>query len=295
MIFTAADKTLSSQTVAPEKDQRDAWTALGHSREPGYSKAGKYCVVFLASILLAACASISHRPAEIQTYDYAHVLFERGSYEDAHDAYRYLAETYPASPMTEEAEFKAAYILVYYKNPDRDYDRAQREFSEFLQRYPSSTLSGQAQSWIAVLKSFDQGKTHEFMVEVESLSKKNSDLWREIENRQAAENELAKERDSLRMEKEDLSKKADDLLKEKERLLGEKAVVISERDGLEQDKIALQKKVAALTGEKDALIKAKKKLEKSLHDLTMVDVKMEKKRKRIKEEETTKNTGSAPR
>ncbi len=223
------------------------------------------------------------------------MLLERGSYEDAHDAYSYLAETYPKSHLTEEAEFKAAYILVYYKNPDRDYDRAQREFSDFLQRYPSSTLSGQAQSWIVVLRSFDQTKTHEFMVEVESLSKKISDLWREIEDRQAAENELARERDSLLMEKEDLSKKADDLLKEKERLLGEKAVVISERDGLEQDKIALQKKVAALTEEKDALIKAKKKLEKSLHDLTMVDVKMEKKRKRIKEEETTKSMGSAPR
>ena len=77
---------------------------------------------FLASIFLAACASINNRPAEIQTYDYADVLLERGSYEDAHDAYSYLAETYPKSHLTEEAEFQAAYILVYYKNPDRDYD-----------------------------------------------------------------------------------------------------------------------------------------------------------------------------
>ena len=295
MLITYINITLSNTIVEKWSCRFDAGYCSGNPRRHGCLISIRQLVFFLGLFLIAGCASISHRPAEIQTYDYAHVLFERGSYEDAHDAYIYLAETYPKSHLTEEAEFKAAYILVYYKNPDRDYDRAQREFSDFLQRYPSSTLSGQAQSWIAVLKSFDQAKTHEFMVEVESLSKKNSDLWREIENRQAAENELAKERDSLLVEKEDLSKKADDLLKEKERLLGEKAVVISERDGLEQDKIALQKKVAALTGEKDALIKAKKKLEKSLHDLTMVDVKMEKKRKRIKEEETTKNMGSAPR
>ena len=244
-------------------------------------------------VLIAGCASFSQRPAEFQTYDYANVLFERGAYEDAHDAYRYLAETYPKSHMTEEAKFKAAYSLVYYKNTARDYDRAELEFDEFLKRYPSSTLSGQAQSWMAVLKSFEQSKTHEFMVEAESLSKRINDLGKEIENRQATEEKITKERDSLLAEKEDLSKKADNLLKEKERLLSEKTALIADRDGLEKDKIKLQKKVAALTEEKDTLIKAKKKLEKNLHDLTMVDVRMEKQRKKIKKEETTK-TGTRP-
>lgn len=255
----------------------------------------KQLIVLLASVLFTACASMSSRPAEIQTYDYADVLFQKGLYEDAHDAYRNVAEAYPKSHMTEEAGFKAAYLLVYYKNPDQDYNRAQREFVEFLQHYPSSTLSGQAQSWIAVLKSFDESKTHEFMVEVEKLSKKIHLLWREIEDRQANEEKLSREKYSLVAENEDLTKKADELLREKERLLSEKTALSAERDGLLQDKIGLQKRVLALTEEKDKLILAKKKLEKSLHDLMMVDVKMEKQRKKLKKEETNKDKSSVPR
>ena len=45
------------------------------------------------------------------------------------------------------------------------------------------------------------------MVEVESLSKKISNLWREIENGQASEKELTKERESLRIEPKNLSTK----------------------------------------------------------------------------------------
>jgi hypothetical protein len=44
----------------------------------------------------------------------------------------------------------------------------------------------------------------------------------------------------------------------------------------------MDKKVDLLTRDKEALARAKEKLEKSLHDLTMVDVKMEKKRKKVK-------------
>lgn len=246
-------------------------------------------------LLATGCAPVGYHSAEIQTYDYANVLFERGLYEDAHDAYRYLAENYPKSHLTEDAEFKAAYILVYYKNPDRDYDRAQHEFGDFLQRYPSSSFSGQTYSWITVLKSFDQSKAHEFMVEVELLSTKINKLWTEIEEGRADEDKIIKEKELLLTEKEDLTKKADDLLKEKERLLGEKATLTAERDGLVQDKIALQKRVLSLTEEKNSLILAKKKLEKSLHDLTMVDVKMEKQRKKLKKEENIKSQKSAPR
>jgi tetratricopeptide (TPR) repeat protein len=266
--------------------------------ESEFHKRGETQLRLLAIIVLftlPACASIGSRTAGLQTYDYANVLFEQGLYADAHDAYRSLAESYPKSHLTEEAEYRAAYTLIFYKNHDRDYDLAQREFSEFVQRYPSSGLSGEAQSWLVVLKSFDRSKTHEFMTEVESLSKKINNLWTEIENHQTTEEKISRERDALLAEKEDLSKKADELLKEKDRLINEKNALIAERDGLVQDKIALQKRVLALTEEKDKLIVAKKKLEKSLHDLTMVDVKMEKQRKKLKKEETTKESGSAPR
>jgi tetratricopeptide (TPR) repeat protein len=188
----------------------------------------KLSSVFLSCILLSACASISSRPPEFQTYDYANVLFERGSFEDAHDAYRYLAEAHPTLHMVQEAAFKDAYILVYYNNPYRDLDEAQLEFSEFLQRYPSSTLSDQAQSCIAVLKSFDQSKTHELMMKVELISKKINNLWTEIENRKADLEKLKIKQDALFAEKKDLSKKVDELLKENGLLLSEKTAVVVE-------------------------------------------------------------------
>lgn len=248
----------------------------------------KLWILFLALILIAGCASASHPPVDIQTYDYANELFQKGLYGDARDAYRYLAETYPKAALAEKAQYNAAYILIYYKNPDQDYASAEREFNVFLQHHPTSILADEAKTWLSVLKSFDQSKTHEFMGEVESLSKKIHTLWTEIEDRQANEEKLEKEKDALLAEKEDLSKKADELLKEKELLLSEKTAVTAERDGLVLDKIALQKRVSSLTEEKNDLILAKKKLEKNVHDLTMVDVKTEKRRRKIKNEETIK-------
>ena len=252
-------------------------------------------IIGMAILFAIGCASVKSPTADIETYDYANELFEKGLYGDAHDAYRYLAVNYPKTPAAEKAQYNAAYILVYYKNPEHDYTRAEGEFGVFLQKYPTSKLAEQAQSWIAVLKSFDESKTHEFMMEVESLSKKIHNLWTEIEERQADEEKLVKEKDSLLAEKEDLSKKADELLKEKESLLSEKTALITERDGLVQDKIALQKRVLSLTEEKNNLILAKKKLEKSVHDLTMVDVKTEKQRKKIKKEEAINDKNPAPR
>jgi outer membrane lipoprotein YfiO len=281
-------------TIAIELWRCDTWTAYNHFRECSYHMIIRQRVLFFLLILIAGCASAS-RPVGTETYDYANQLFEKGLYGDARDAYRYLDETYPKTPLAEKAEYNAAYILVYYKNLNYDYDGAEREFSSFLKHYPASKLADQAQTWLAVLKSFDQSKTHELMMEVELLSKKIQNFWTEIEDRQADEEKLTKEKDSLLAEKEELSKKADDLLKEKERLLSEKAAVTVERDGLIQDKITLQRRVFSLTEEKNDLILAKKKLEKSLRDLTMVDQKMKTQRKKIKKEEISKDTNSTPR
>lgn len=282
-------------TIAIKECRRDASTADGHFGEHGSSSPFRQWALFFVLILFAGCASVNNPPVDIQTYDYASELFQKGLYGDARDAYRYLAETYPKAALAEKAQYNAAYILVYYKNPDQDYSGAEREFDVFLQHHPTSKLADEAKTWLAVLKSFDQSKTHEFMNEVESLSKKIHTLWTEIEDRQADEEKLGREKDALLAEKEDLSKKADELLKEKELLLSEKTAVTAERDGLVQDKIALQKRVLSLTEEKNHLILAKKKLEKSVHDLTMVDVKMEKQRKKIKKEETIKDKSSTPR
>jgi len=247
----------------------------------------KQWTLFFLLILIAGCASGSRHPADSETYDYATDLFAKGLYRDAHDVYHYLAETYPKAPSAENAQYNAAYVLVYYKNLDHDYAGAEHEFNVFVQHYPASKLADQAETWLSVLKSFDQSKTQQLMGEVEVLSSKIQNLWTELEDRKADEEKLVKEKDSLLAEKEDLSKKVDTMLKEKDLLLSEKAAVTQERDGLLQDKITLQRRVFSLTEEKNDLILAKKKLEKSQRDLTNADKKLETRRKKTNNEETS--------
>lgn len=244
----------------------------------------KSFIAFILVLLTIGCVRLHQPPPlpeDTRTFEEAKAYFAQEHFQLAHDAYRAVASM-PHTALAEQASFNAAFVLVYPKNPDRNYIAAKEEFSNFAQKYPLRPLADEARTWIAVLENFDQSKAHALLADIESLSKKLETLSMAQQDMRANEEKITQERDLIFIENKELGKKADDLLKEKERLLGEKAVIISERDGLEQDKIALQKKVAALTEEKDALIKAKKKLEKSLHDLTMVDVKMEKKRKKIK-------------
>jgi TolA-binding protein len=63
---------------------------------------------------------------------------------------------------------------VYHENPDKDYSRAARDFEEFLIRYPSGALAGEARSWHDVLRNFEKTRTNELLKEVDTLTRK----WR---------------------------------------------------------------------------------------------------------------------
>jgi len=212
----------------------------------------------------------------------AGTAFEQGKYREARASYRALAEDLSGPRRAEQAQFNAAYLLVYYENPDKDYSHAAREFEGFLARYPSGALAGEARSWKDVLRSFEQTKTNELLKEVDTLTRKVEALTKELQNAHADGEAVAKERDLLLTEKRSLTRKVDELLNDKDGLLKEKATLLKERDGLAKDNVGLGKKIDLLTRDKEALVRAKEKLEKSLHDLTMVDVKMEKKRKKVK-------------
>ena len=212
----------------------------------------------------------------------AETAFEEGKYREARASYQALAEDLSDQRRAERAQFNAAYLLVYSENPDKDYSRAAREFEEFLVRYPSGALAGEARSWHDVLRSFEQTRTNELLKEVDTLTGKVEALTKELRNAHADGEAVAKERDLLLTQKNSLTGKVDELLNDKDGLLKEKAALLKERDGLAKDNTGLGKKIELLTKEKEALTLAKENLEKSLHDLTMVDVKMEKKRKKVK-------------
>lgn len=245
----------------------------------------KRIVFVVLFFLLTGCAVLKSLPfsEESKKYQEAEAYFEQGQYKDAYGAYRAIAAT--DSPWAEQAKFNAAYVLVYHKNPDKDYAQAAREFEEFLAHYPSSARAGEANTWLAVLKMFDQTKTGELLKQAASLNARIEDATKQMQKAQGSEEILKKERDALLTEKKEFAKKVDDLLNEKEALIKNNTALVKDNEVLTKDKTALEKKIVALNKEKNSLIQAKLKLEKSIRDLTLVDVKMEKKRKKMQKEE----------
>jgi len=247
----------------------------------------KIMVIMMMSFLSAGCAVLTPLPFtdDARKYQAANTFFEQGNYKDAHVAYRSLADARPRSTWVEQSKFNAAYVLVYYKNTSKDYTKASQEFEEFLNWYPKSTLAGEANTWLDTLKMFEQTKAGELMKEVASLTTKIESVSQELLESQTNREAIMKEKDLLLIEKTNLGKKVVDLLNEKEDLIRGKAALVKDNEALGKDKAVLDKKIDSLNRERQKLIRAKEKLEKSLHDLTMVDVKMEKKRKRIQNEE----------
>ncbi|HSQ78024.1 MAG TPA: hypothetical protein VLN91_03950, partial [Nitrospirota bacterium] len=231
------------------------------------------CLLALTFVLmLAGCAPLMQGLTGgegAKKFRDAETAFEEGKYREARASYRALAEDLSDPRRAEQAQFNAAYLLVYYENPDKDYSRAAREFEEFLGRYPSGTLAGEARSWRDLLRSMEQTRANELLKEVDTLTRKMEALTKELQKAQTHDETVAKERDLLLTEKNNLMSKVGELLNDKEGLLKEKAALLKERDGLGKDNIGLGKKIDLLTREKEALTEAKEKLEKSLHDLTM--------------------------
>jgi FtsZ-binding cell division protein ZapB len=244
-------------------------------------------------VAITGCAALTERfpiTEEAKKYQAAKASFDQGKYQAAHDAYRAIAES--RSAWAEEAKFHAAYTLVYYKNPAKDYVGAEREFEEFQVKYPASEFAGEAQSWLAALGMLGQSKTGELLKETAALTAKSEAASKELREAQTAREALAKEKDALLAEKAGLTGRVDSLVREQETLNKKIAALAmdiellnKDKAALNKDKAGLEKRLDALQKEKSALIEAKKKLEKKLRDITMVDVKMEKQRKKIKTEE----------
>jgi len=234
----------------------------------------------LLVFMLAGCASLMQNLSggeSAKKFQEAKTAYDQRNFKTAYNEYRALAESATDPRLAEQSKFIAAYILVDHKNPDKDYVLSAREFEEFLIRYPRSARAGEAGSWLDILRQFERSRTNEVLHQVDDLTTRVENLTKELRATQAENEEVTKERSMLLIERTRLMKKVDDLLNDKDSLLKEKATFIKERE-------VLTRKIDALSRDKDALVLAKQKLEQNLHDLTMVDVKMEKQRKKIKKE-----------
>jgi chromosome segregation ATPase len=244
-------------------------------------------IVLIALLLMTAtgCAALMQglpvSPAARQLQD-ADRLAGQGKYAEAHDAYLKIAAEQPRTSAGEQAAYQAARLLVAYKNPSRDYRQAVREFEAFLKAHPSGKRAEDAASWLALLGNAEQSRMNALLDQVDALTKKAEQAAAERKKTEAERDAAAGERDVLRGERDELRRRIDALLQEKESLLTERTALLQERDGLAKDKVALEKKVEALTRDKERLLAAKAKLEQRLRDVTDVDIRMEKKRRKVK-------------
>jgi len=246
-------------------------------------------IAALVLVLMAGCTLVTPQfliSEDTRAYHAAQAFFEQGKYKEAHDAYRAIAAS--GFSWAEGPQFNAAYVLVDIKNPEKNFAAAKQEFAEFLARYPESTRAEEANTWLGMLTMFDQTKAGELVKEVESLSMRIESVTRELQKTQTDKEAFVKERDSLLVEKTGLLKRVDDLLNEKDLLISKNTALMKSNEGLHRENEALGKKISTLDKERKNLIQAKAKLEKSLRALTMIDVKMEKKRKKIQRHEEKK-------
>lgn len=245
----------------------------------------KKTLLLLLVLLTMSCTAMKYLPfsEDSKNYQAAKMYFEQGRYDAAHDAYRSIATS--RSPWAEESKFNAASVLIYYNNPRKSYITAEEEFEEFLAKYPNSSLASEASTWLAMLKMFHQTNVGMLSKEVEELTVKSERLTKELQKNRTENDALRNERDLIFAERNALVKKVDELLGEKEALIRKNEELTKDNLGLVKDKKVLTKSVDSLRKEKKTLLEAKAALEKSLHDLTMVDIKMERKRSKIKAEE----------
>ncbi len=106
-------------------------------------------------------------------YQNAATLVKEKRYQEALAVYRGISTNSPQSPMASDALFQTAYLLVFYDNPQKDYNQALTGFEEFLKRYPDHAKAEDARNWRSVLKTIlDMRKEKEHLTKsIEQLRK----------------------------------------------------------------------------------------------------------------------------
>ena len=209
-------------------------------------------------------------------------LVREGKYQQAHDEYQRIAGGAAGSPAGEEALYRSARVLLDARNPAKNYAAAVTELERYLLHYPSGRYAKDAADLIAALDFSQQARVHALLENVRALEKKLDAAANERREAAAERDRMLQERSALLAERDALGARLDALVAEQGELLKKRSALLQERDALVKDNKALKKKVEALKKENERLLAAKGKLDKRLSDITAIDVKMEKERKKMK-------------
>ena len=202
-------------------------------------------------------------------------LVREGKYQQAHDEYQRIAGGAAGSPAGEEALYRSARVLLDARNPSKNYAAAVTELERYLLQYPSGRYAGDAADLIAAMDFSQQARVHALLENVKALEKKLDAAANE-------RREAAADRDRTLRERDALAARLAALVAERDELLKRQSALLQERNALMKDNKILRTKVEALRKENQRLLAAKGKLDKRLRDITAIDVKMEKERKKMK-------------
>jgi outer membrane protein assembly factor BamD (BamD/ComL family) len=137
-------------------------------------------LAFAALIPFIDCASSTIKMVSYSSrmLEDADSLFYSGNYAEAEKYYDKIRSTRLQTEEAKTAHFQFAYLNVYYKNPNANWNVALKEFKSFATLYPNDSRIGEAFSWIRILtviKSFDtQFRTSTNQVERLKYFKKES-------------------------------------------------------------------------------------------------------------------------
>lgn len=119
----------------------------------------KVGVLIILALLVVAPGCVLQQPktaalSELESdYQNAEALVREKKYDEALAAYREIAAASPRSTVAGDALYEAAYLLVFYDNPKRDYSQALAGFDEFLKLFPGHARATDARNWRLALKT----------------------------------------------------------------------------------------------------------------------------------------------
>lgn len=92
-------------------------------------------------------------------------LFAEGKYQEVLDENTALLETPEKSPFRDRALFNMGLVYAHPDNPDKDYSKSLRYFTQLIKEYPDSPLAVQASIWQNVLNIIEKAKQVDIEIE----------------------------------------------------------------------------------------------------------------------------------
>ena len=163
-----------------------------------------------AILFFSSCAA--NRAASNITFDtgkmsIADSVFNAGNYQSAKLKYQEIFESGKSSGLRALAQYKLAYLNIYYENPFANYEEALKLFKKFTKDNPKNSRVGEANNYIRILSNIESikhaaQKDEDAAVEKtkDSIAKKHENLITNILN-------IKKERDQCKSNSDTLTKK----------------------------------------------------------------------------------------